>query len=170
MAIGRIDPPAADETIPQPRIRRRPAPPPAVPPLRETPDYEVGYGKPPKSAQFKPGQSGNPRGRPKKAKGVDTIIREQMLQSITVHTAAGPKRMTRAEALIVKAVEMAAKGNFRALNTLLDRYGRAVPDAPISVAEDSVAEDLNAVDQATLFLLRQQIAMEQQNGGAGGEA
>ena len=29
-------------------------------------DYSVGYGKPPKEHQFKPGQSGNPRGRPPK--------------------------------------------------------------------------------------------------------
>ena len=27
--------------------------------------HEVGYGKPPKARQFKPGQSGNPKGRPK---------------------------------------------------------------------------------------------------------
>jgi hypothetical protein len=27
-------------------------------------DYEVGYGKPPRGAGFKKGQSGNPRGRP----------------------------------------------------------------------------------------------------------
>lgn len=30
-------------------------------------DYEIGYGRPPKSGQFKSGQSGNPNGRPKKA-------------------------------------------------------------------------------------------------------
>ena len=36
----------------------------------ETPgrNYEVGCGKPPKEYQFKPGQSGNPRGRPKAKK------------------------------------------------------------------------------------------------------
>lgn len=28
-------------------------------------DYVVGYGKPPKEAQFKKGVSGNPTGRPK---------------------------------------------------------------------------------------------------------
>ena len=28
-------------------------------------DYEVGYGKPPKKHQFKPGQSGNRQGRKK---------------------------------------------------------------------------------------------------------
>jgi len=37
-------------------------------------NYEVGYGKPPKSGQFKPGQSGNSKGRPKKPKNkVPTI-------------------------------------------------------------------------------------------------
>jgi hypothetical protein len=29
----------------------------------DDPPYQVGYGRPPKSTQFKPGQSGNPRGR-----------------------------------------------------------------------------------------------------------
>lgn len=31
-------------------------------------DYEVGYGKPPEHSRFKKGQSGNPNGRPRKAK------------------------------------------------------------------------------------------------------
>jgi hypothetical protein len=28
-------------------------------------EYEIGYKKPPRKNQFKPGQSGNPKGRPK---------------------------------------------------------------------------------------------------------
>jgi hypothetical protein len=33
----------------------------------QSPDYEVGYGKPPKSGQFfKGGKPGNPLGRPKR--------------------------------------------------------------------------------------------------------
>jgi Family of unknown function (DUF5681) len=37
-------------------------------------DYEVGYRKPPKTTQFQPGQSGNPRGRPKnKPRKPDTL-------------------------------------------------------------------------------------------------
>ena len=30
------------------------------------PDYEVGYGKPPEASWFKPGVSGNPKGRPRR--------------------------------------------------------------------------------------------------------
>ena len=36
-------------------------------------DDEVGYAKPPKDAQWKPGQSGNPHGRPK---GRSDLLRE----------------------------------------------------------------------------------------------
>ncbi len=35
-------------------------------------DYEVGYRKPPKHSRFKPGQSGNPRGRPVTLPRADT--------------------------------------------------------------------------------------------------
>jgi hypothetical protein len=30
-------------------------------------DYKIGYGKPPEHTRFRPGQSGNPAGRPRAA-------------------------------------------------------------------------------------------------------
>ncbi len=57
-------------------------------------DYEVGYGKPPKSGQFQRGQSGNPEGRKRKDKAIDPAppdlrptakaIREEGLRMITI--------------------------------------------------------------------------------------
>ena len=38
----------------------------------------VGYGRPPVNRQFKPGQSGNPRGRPKGSKNFATIFAEAL--------------------------------------------------------------------------------------------
>ena len=47
--------------------------------------YEVGYGKPPKKTQFKPGQSGNPKGRTKGSKnGIYTYIQRELNSSITL--------------------------------------------------------------------------------------
>ena len=40
--------------------------------------YDVGYGKPPKSGQFRPGQSGNPGGRPKGRKKTATSTRHKV--------------------------------------------------------------------------------------------
>ncbi|WP_345821102.1 DUF5681 domain-containing protein [Methylobacterium fujisawaense] len=37
-------------------------------------DYEVGYRKPPRHTQFKPGTSGNRRGRPRRSKNIDTLF------------------------------------------------------------------------------------------------
>ena len=35
------------------------------PPKKPFGAYVVGFGKPPKNTQFQPGQSGNPKGKPK---------------------------------------------------------------------------------------------------------
>ncbi len=40
--------------------------------------YDVGYRKPPKHTRFKPGQSGNPRGRPKGTKNLKTDLIEEL--------------------------------------------------------------------------------------------
>jgi Family of unknown function (DUF5681) len=41
-------------------------------------DYKVGKGRPPLSTRWKPGQSGNPKGRPKGAKNMMTCFREAL--------------------------------------------------------------------------------------------
>ena len=59
-----------------------------------TPDepetYEVGYGKPPAATRFKPGHSGNPRGRPKGSKNRPPPIGANTLQDIILKEAYRP--------------------------------------------------------------------------------
>lgn len=47
----------------------------------ESNEYEVGYGKPPKKHQFKPGYSGNKKGRPKGSLNVFTEIEKMRKKS-----------------------------------------------------------------------------------------
>ena len=72
----------------------------------DKPDYKVGYGRPPKDAQFKKGQSGNPRGRPKGAKSWKTLVDEALNEKITVIVNGKPRRIRRKQALVIQAVNV----------------------------------------------------------------
>src|SRR6202040_1149980 len=57
------------------------------PPTADPPPYEVGYRKPPAASQFKPGRSGNPKGRPKGARNKRPALNEQRLKTIAIDEA-----------------------------------------------------------------------------------
>jgi hypothetical protein len=38
--------------------------------------YSVGYGRPPKHTRFKPGRSGNPKGRPRGSRNLSTEMQK----------------------------------------------------------------------------------------------
>lgn len=124
----------------------------------ERPDYEVGYRKPPRHTRFKPGQSGNPKGRPRRAKSLNTIARESLTQHVMVRTSNGSKKISRIEAVLHKLVEQAMKGNPRALAELMKLYRGAVPEEKIDEQVEDRHEDLTAADLAILeaFTARQQ--------------
>jgi Family of unknown function (DUF5681) len=80
---------------------------------------EVGYGKPPKATQFKPGQSGNPRGRPKGSLNVATVL-ERTLREPLVVTEGGQRRViTKLEAAVKQLANKAASGDARAIQLLI---------------------------------------------------
>jgi hypothetical protein len=123
-------------------------------------DYDVGYRRPPKHTRFKPGQSGNPCGRPRAARGLNTIVRDTLTQKVAVRTASGEmKRISRIEALLQKTVEQAIKGNPRALAQLIKLYSDAVPDEkPETSGSNPTDEDLTAADLAILAELQKVLA------------
>lgn len=98
--------------------------------------YTVGYGKPPRHTQFKPGCSGNPKGRPKGAIGLKTLVKSVMTEKVTVRTAKGRKKMTRIEANL-RLTDERAKTNQSAANKIMDLYERAVPET----SEDNGQEE-----------------------------
>lgn len=83
-------------------------------------DYEVGYAKPPKATQFKPGQSGNPRGRPRGSKNWRTLVREALDDRASVRIGGRERRLSHRELGVRKLVQkMIAIGDHRSFQTLM---------------------------------------------------
>ena len=94
--------------------------------------FEAGYKKPPQKTQFVRGQSGNPKGRPKGSKNVNTIVRKVIRQRVKVKGEQGTRSITKVEAAYTQLLNLAAAGNlaaFRELARLLHTYADPIEDA-----------------------------------------
>lgn len=82
-------------------------------------DDDVGYRKPPKRTQFKPGKSGNPKGRAKGQRNLKTTIESLMSKRVPIREDGDIRQVTRQEALFLSLYANAAKGNAKAATDLL---------------------------------------------------
>lgn len=79
---------------------------------------EVGKGKPPEHTKFKPGQTGNPKGRPKKLPEIDILLAD-VLGSEDENG-----ELSEAKEILKSLVKQAKKGNVNAATAILNRaYG-----------------------------------------------
>ncbi|MBB5337847.1 DUF5681 domain-containing protein [Tunturiibacter gelidoferens] len=81
--------------------------------------YEVGYGRPPKRNQFKKGQSGNLKGRPKQAENIYGTIKRALEEKVTVKIAGRTRSITKMEAAFVQLSNKAVSGDIRALREVI---------------------------------------------------
>lgn len=86
---------------------------------RRNDSYDVGYGKPPKHSQFKPGQSGNPRGRPKGSKSLQGHLRDQLNQRITISAKGQTRTIPTREAIAMRMTEATLKGDLKTIAQVL---------------------------------------------------
>lgn len=84
-------------------------------------DDGVGYKRPPKKHRFKPGQSGNPAGRAKGAKGLKSILKKELSGRVRISENDGKTRtISKMELLVKRLVEKGGKGDFKSIAKLLD--------------------------------------------------
>lgn len=109
---------------------------------------ENGYGKPPKKNQFKKGQSGNPKGRPRASSGDNEqsfallkMIRESLGRKVDA-TEGGKRVKTPFVALLInKMLHDALHGDARAREQIL----KLAEKADLAALEGRMGEPLNII-------------------------
>jgi hypothetical protein len=98
-------------------------------------DYEIGRGRPPKHTRLKPGQCGNPRGRPKKdkkEKSLAVAIAEALQMRFRLRENGRERVATGVEAVALRLVADAVQGKASAQKMIFawaSRFGHPVGSA-----------------------------------------
>lgn len=100
--------------------------------------YAVGYGKPPKATQFRKGESGNPRGRPKGRRNLATELHLALNEMVTITEHGKRKRLTKRAVICRQLANRSAAGDLKATRIVLQLAAQAeaaeasvaAPDAP----------------------------------------
>jgi len=115
-------------------------------------EYKVGRGRPPLSTRFKPGQSGNPSGRPTKQ---PTFRTELMAELGALMPDATGEHISKQRALVRNLVDLALAGNLRAISCLLSYLQRSpepqdtedeLSERDLEILEDLEARERDASD------------------------
>lgn len=119
--------------------------------------YDVGYAKLPDSPKFKPGQSGNPKGRPKGSKGLKTILKDALNKKIISRANGKEKKITTREGIIMRLIMKALDGDHNAIKLIMVKD----EDFELETLIDGMPQDANdpidEMDDAILKLLERQI-------------
>lgn len=116
-------------------------------------DDKVGYGRPPKHSQFKPGTSGNSGGRPKGTKNLKTELKEELAELIDLNEGGVRKRVSKRRAMLKTLVARAVKGNTKAATVVIDMMHRLLNEDE----DESRSRTLRPEDSAILDVHEQRI-------------
>lgn len=124
------------------------------------PNYAVGYGRPPRQHQFKRGQSGNPRGRPKGVRSEADILAKLLNKKIPIQDRGRVRHVSVLEAVYVRVAQNGLKGDLRAAAFLLNRM------AAVAQNRSGETPEMNEDDRVVLESFVAQIINSQKDGGS----
>jgi hypothetical protein len=110
-----------------------------------TDDTKTGFARPPKAHQFKPGESGNPRGRPKMTRNLRTELSEMMKKKVLVRESGKQRRITRQEAMLLSLYDKAVHGDVKAATNIISMIIKLDPSAVTHIDPEAVSETDRAI-------------------------
>ena len=121
-------------------------------PVTSVEGYKVGPGRPPKEYQFKPGQSGNPKGRKRKPASLvpdlKRLFEQALAEKVTLKQGDKERILTMAEAGIKQLIAQFAKGDRDARRDVLiysDKLGIDLISADGQEFEEGLGLDHQAI-------------------------
>jgi len=108
---------------------------------------KVGYGRPPVHSRFKPGHSGNPKGRPKGQRNLASEIARAMAMPVPVTVNGRRKNVSTMTALVWRVREKALGGDHKSLQLLINLH-------QVHHADDKGQESLSALLAEDAAILR----------------
>lgn len=90
----------------------------------DTPEYEVGYKKPPIATRFQRGKSGNPKGRIKRVRNLKADLTDELAEMVTLKEKGRTIRISKQRALTKALVVRGLKGDSRATAKIFDLVHR----------------------------------------------
>ena len=79
---------------------------------------EIGYCRPPKNSRFKPGRSGNLKGRPRGSLNLATVLQRALREKVVITSNGRRKLITKLEAAIMQLVDKAGSGDSHSIRHL----------------------------------------------------
>jgi hypothetical protein len=109
-------------------------------------ETKQGYKHPPKSGQFKPGRSGNPRGRPKGTRNLKIDLDKLLRKRVRVRENGEIREISRQEAMLLSLFNKAVQGSdVRAANAIVAMVLKLNPPEPADEAPEEVTDSDRAI-------------------------
>jgi hypothetical protein len=105
---------------------------------RNSPDTgKAGPGNPPPGNRFRPGQSGNPGGRPKRERDLAKLVDKELDLVVTGTGDDGRQvKLTKREVVAKRLVAKAANGDLKAIDRIIDLASRRGADGNALIGID----------------------------------